>query len=92
MENKTVLETARENAKESATVNIHKNDFVEFSYSSADAFKRREAVKKANEHIRQIVKETGGNMPAELIDAYEGLNQVMEHIKKVELEVIRVGR
>lgn len=67
-------------------------EFVQFSYSSADAFKRREAVKKASEHIRQVVKETGGSMPKELIDAYEGLHQVLEHIKKVELSVIEIGR
>lgn len=84
MENKAV--TTQE-----TTVNT-KREFVEFSYSSEDAFKRREAVKKAGESIKQVVKETGGNMPNELVDAYEGLNQVLEHIKKVELEVIRVGR
>ena len=68
------------------------HEFVEFSFSSEDAFKRRESVKCAQEHIRSMVKKTGGNMPTELIEAYEGLHQVMEHIKKVELEVIRVGR
>lgn len=69
-----------------------KREYVQFSYSSTDAFKRREAVKKASEHIKQTVKETGGSMPKELIDAYEGLNKVFEHIKKVELSVIEVGR
>ena len=31
-------------------------------------------------------------MTKELIDAYEGLDKVMEHIKSVELDVIKVGR
>lgn len=69
-----------------------KREFVQFSYSSTDAFKRREAVKEASEHIQQVVKKTGGSMPSELIDAYEGLHKVLEHIKKVELSVIEIGR
>jgi hypothetical protein len=83
MENKTV---------EMKNTTVKTREFVEFSYSSTEAFQRREAVKSANEHIKDVVKKTGGNMPKELIEAYEGLNQVMEHIKKVELEIIRVGR
>ena len=69
-----------------------KREFVQFSYSSIDAMKRREAVKKASDHIQLAVKETGGSMPKELVDAYEGLHQVLEHIKKVELSVIEIGR
>lgn len=88
MENKTV-ETKKETTN-AATPRPH--EFVEFSYSSEDAFKRREAIKSAQEHVRSVVKETGGNMPHDLIEAYEGLHKVMEHIKKVELEIIRVGR
>lgn len=94
-ENTTVMEAAHEKAKTAmkehvATAKPH--EFVEFSFGSEDAFKRREAIKSAQEHVRNCVKKTGGNMPTELIEAYEGLHQVMEHIKKVELEVIRVGR
>ena len=82
MENKMINENTEVKARE----------FVEFSYSSTEAFQRREAVKSASEHLKTAVKKTGGNMPKELVEAYEGLNQVMEHIKKVELEIIRVGR
>ena len=68
------------------------NGFVEFSYSSQDAYKRFEAIRKANDIVAEAIRQTGGNMPKELIDAYEGLNKVMQHIKSVELDVIRVGR
>lgn len=66
--------------------------FVEFSYSSQEAFARFEAVKQANAIIADAIRRTGGNMTKELIDAYEGLDKVMEHIKSVELDVIKVGR
>lgn len=66
--------------------------YVKYSYSSEEAFARRETIKKADERIRRTVAETGGNMPKELVDAYEGLHKIMEHIKSVELDVIRVGR
>lgn len=66
--------------------------FVKYSFSAADAFARREAVKECNDIIGSVIASTGGNMPTELIDAYEGLHQIMEHIKRVELDVIRVGR
>ena len=90
MENKNTTEMKTTKEVKEVLKNAH--EFVEFSFSSEDAFKRREAVKSAQEHVRSVVKKTGGNMPSELIEAYEGLHQVMEHIKKVELEVIRVGR
>lgn len=67
------------------------NRFVEFGYSSGDAFKRFETIKKANESIRKSVYETGGNMPAELIMHYESLNSTMEAIKLAELDIISVG-
>ena len=66
--------------------------FVEFSYSSEYAFARFEAVKQACDIIRDAIRKTGGDMPRDLMDAYEGLNNVMEHIKAVELDVIKVGR
>ena len=66
--------------------------FVEFSYSSQEDFARFEAVKQANAIIAEAIRRTGGNMTKELIDAYEGLDKVMEHIKSVELDVIKVGR
>lgn len=76
--------------KENDTANEKK--FVEFSYSSQEAFARFEAVKQANAIIAEAIRRTGGNMTTELIDAYEGLDKVMEHIKSVELDVIKVGR
>lgn len=71
---------------------VQERKFVEFSYSSQDAFLRFEAVKQANNIICQAIRQTGGNMSEELVDAYEGLDQVMEHIKMVELDVIKEGR
>lgn len=69
-----------------------KNHFVEFSYASKDGFERFEAVKEAKEIIRSAVRRTGGDMPKELFNAYEGLADVMDHIKTIELDVIRRGR
>lgn len=69
-----------------------KNHFVEFSYASKDGFERFEAVKEAKEIIRNAVRRTGGDMPKELLNAYEGLADVMDHIKAIELDVIRRGR
>ena len=71
---------------------VQERKFVEFSYSSQDAFLRFEAIKQANNIISQAIRQTGGNMSKELVDAYEGLDQVMEHIKMVELDVIKEGR
>lgn len=71
---------------------VQERKFVEFSYSSQDAFLRFEAIKQANNIICQTIRQTGGNMSEELVDAYEGLDKVMEHIKMVELDVIKEGR
>lgn len=71
---------------------ISERKFVEFSFSSQEAFLRFEAVKDANAIIADAVRRTGGHMTEELIEAYEGLNRVMEHIKSVELDVIKMGR
>lgn len=102
MENKTnttVMEAAKEMAKE-ATKEVKAEPkaavkpcgYVQYSFSAADAFARREVIKDCDAAIKDVVAATGGNMPTELIDAYEGLHQIMEHIKRVELDVIRVGR
>lgn len=71
---------------------ISERKFVEFSYSSQEAFLRFEAVKDANAIVADAIRRTGGHMTEELIEAYEGLNRVMEHIKSVELDVIKMGR
>lgn len=106
MENKTnttVMEAAKEMAKEAmvetksdkvekTSAPIKPSGFVQYSFSAADAFARREVIKDCDKAIKDIVAATGGNMPTELIDAYEGLHQIMEHVKRVELDVIRVGR
>lgn len=73
-------------------ITTDKYNFVEFSYSSKDGFERFEAVKTAKEIVHNAVKHTGGDMPKELMNAYEGLADVMEHIKDIELNVIRRGR
>ena len=69
-----------------------KNGFVQFSYSSEDAFKRFEAIKLATKIVEEAVRETGGDMPRELFEAYEGWNNIGNKIKEVELDVIKVGR
>ena len=107
MENKTnttVMEAAKEMAKEAVVETksdkVEKTSvpqtkpcgFVQYSFSASDAFARREVIKDCDAAIKDVVAATGGNMPTELIDAYEGLHQIMEHIKRVELDVIRVGR
>ena len=69
-----------------------KRGFVKFSYSSEDAFKRFEAIKLATKIVEDAVRDTGGDMPRELLDAYEGWNNIGNKIKEVELDVIKVGR
>lgn len=71
---------------------LPKTKFIEFSYSSKDAFSRFESIKEANDIIKNAVRKTGGDMPRDLVDAYEGLNNVMEHIKDIEMKIIKVGR
>jgi hypothetical protein len=68
------------------------NHFVKFSYSSEYAFKRFEAIKLATKIVEDAVRATGGDMPKELLDAYEGWNNIGNKIKEVELDVIKVGR
>lgn len=74
------------------TVAQAKKSFVEFSYASKDGFERFEAVKAAKDIIHDAIRHTGGDMPKELLNAYEGLADVMDRIKDIELDVIRQGR
>ena len=90
MDIKKEIENLRTTENENKGINERK--FVEFSYSSQEAFLRFEAVKDANAIIADAIRRTGGHMTKELIEAYEGLNRVMEHIKSVELDVIKMGR
>lgn len=90
MDIKKEIENLRTTENENKGISERK--FVEFSYSSQEAFLRFEAVKDANAIIADAVRRTGGHMTEELIEAYEGLNRVMEHIKSVELDVIKTGR
>ena len=92
MENKKIEKIDATEIKTEEVTEVKPSGFVKYSYSSEEAFARRETIKKADERIGRVVAETGGNMPKELVDAYEGLHRIMDHIKSVELEVIRVGR
>lgn len=75
------------------TVNVpNERRFVKFSFSSQDSFARFEAVKETQDILRRAIESTGGNMSTELIDAYEGLNTVMERIKDLELSLVKFGR
>jgi len=84
--------------KEMQKVNVQsvieapKHEFVKFSYSSKDAFDRREAIKAAVEMVENAVAATGGDMPKALLEAYESWNQVGKTIQDMELGVIKVGR
>ncbi len=71
---------------------ITQRRFVQLSYSSKDAFERFEAVKKAHDILHDAVTETGGDMPEKLLNYYEELNEIMDKIKREELDVISVGR
>ena len=88
-----VIEVANEREKNKFTVDIPKNRrFVNFSFSAQDSFSRFEAVKEAQDILRNAIDKTGGNMTSDLINAYEGLNAVMEKIKALEIDIVRVGR
>ena len=88
-----VIEVANEREKNKFTVDIHKDKrFVNFSFSAQDSFSRFEAVKEAQDILRNAIDKTGGNMTSDLINAYEGLNAVMEKIKALEIDIVRVGR
>lgn len=74
-------------------VNVpNERSFVKFSFSSQEGFARFEAVKETQDILRRVIESTGGNMSTELINAYEGLNSVMERIKDLELSLIKFGR
>lgn len=85
-------ESNRKMKEEKNNTIVKKPHFVEFSYASRDGFERFEAVKEAMDIIHNAVRHTGGDMPWDLIDAYDGLADVMEHIKAIELDVIKRGR
>ena len=88
-----VIEVANEKEKNKFTVDIPKDRrFVNFSFSAQDSFSRFEAVKEAQDILRNAIDKTGGNMTSDLINAYEGLNAVMEKIKTLEIDIVRVGR
>lgn len=88
-----VIEVASEKEKDKFTVDIPKDRrFVNFSFSAQDSFSRFEAVKEAQDILRNAINKTGGNMTSDLINAYEGLNAVMEKIKALEIDIVRVGR
>ena len=88
-----VIEVANEKEKNKFTVDIPKDRrFVNFSFSAQDSFSRFEAVKEAQDILRNAIDKTGGNMTSDLINAYEGLNAVMEKIKALEIDIVRVGR
>lgn len=88
-----VIEVASEREKNKFTVDIPKDRrFVNFSFSAQDSFSRFEAVKEAQDILRNAINKTGGNMTSDLINAYEGLNAVMEKIKALEIDIVRVGR
>lgn len=88
-----VIEVANEKEKNKFTIDIPKDRrFVNFSFSAQDSFSRFEAVKEAQDILRNAIDKTGGNMTSDLINAYEGLNAVMEKIKALEIDIVRVGR
>lgn len=80
-------------ARNSLTIDIpSERQFVKFRFSSQEAFSRLEAVRETQDILKRAIDNTGGNMPTKLIDTYEGLYSVMEQIKDLELEVIKLGR
>jgi len=78
------------------TINVNENignlKFVKPSYRAADALKRREAVQTALATIEKAVNETGGDMPFDLINRYERLNDTAQEILTGENDVMRVGK
>lgn len=88
-----VIEIPKEKEKNTFTVKLPENyEFVQFSFSAKDSFTRFEAVKEAQDILKNAISKTGGNMSTDLMEAYEGLNVVMEKIKALEIDIVRVGR
>lgn len=82
-----------ETSKNKITVDIpNERRFVKFRFSSQDSFSRFEAVKEAQNIMSDAIEDTYGNMTTELINAYEGLNSLMERIKALELDLVRLGK
>ena len=77
-----VIEIPKEKEKNTFTVKLPEDyEFVQFSFSAKDSFSRFEAVKEAQDILKNAITKTGGNMSTDLMEAYEGLNVVMEKIK-----------
>lgn len=90
-----VIEIPKEKEKEKNTFSVklpEEYEFVQFSFSAKDSFSRFEAVKEAQDILKNAIAKTGGNMSTDLMEAYEGLNAVMEKIKALEIDIVRVGR
>lgn len=90
-----VIEIPKEKEKEKNTFSVklpEEYEFVQFSFSAKDSFSRFEAVKEAQDILKNAIAKTGGNMSTDLMEAYEGLNAVMEKIKTLEIDIVRVGR
>ena len=90
-----VIEIPKEKEKEKNTFSVklpEEYEFVQFSFSAKDSFSRFEAVKDAQDILKNAIAKTGGNMSTDLMEAYEGLNAVMEKIKALEIDIVRVGR
>lgn len=90
-----VIEIPKEKEKERNTFSVklpEEYEFVQFSFSAKDSFSRFEAVKEAQDILKNAIAKTGGNMSTDLMEAYEGLNAVMEKIKALEIDIVRVGR
>ena len=90
-----VIEIPKEKEKEKNTFSVklpEDYEFVQFSFSAKESFSRFEAVKEAQDILKNAIAKTGGNMSTDLMEAYEGLNVVMEKIKTLEIDIVRVGR
>lgn len=75
------------------TVNAEQREaFVEFSYSSKDAFERFEDLKRAQAIIRESLIKTNGHMPKFVVEEYEALNDHIEKLKGMNLNIIGSGR
>ena len=90
---KEIEEMGKTKKENTFTVNIpNERKLVKFSFSAKDSFARFEAVKEAQNCLSRAIENTGGSMPTELIDTYEGLNSIMERIKDLELGIVKYGR
>lgn len=65
--------------------------FIKFRYSADNALKRRRVIEQMAETVEKAVNETGGDMPFDLANKYETLNDLMNAIINGENDVIRTG-